>query len=606
MDTPTVRIGCAAAFWGDTNAAAAQLVRHGAVDYLVFDYLAEITMSIMAGARARDPDAGYATDFVTEVMAPLAREIAGRRIRVVANAGGVNPEACRSALADAFAAAGVDLRIALVTGDDLQARREEIGDALRPLDEGATLPARTLSLNAYLGAAPIAEALARGADVVVTGRVADSALVLGPLLHAFGWALDDYDRLAQGSLAGHVIECGAQCTGGNFTDWETVPGYEDMGFPVVECARDGSFVVTKPAGTGGRVTPFTVGEQILYEIADPRAYLLPDVACDFTGVRLEAVGEDRVRVSGARGQAPTDTYKCSATWVDGHRITATFLIGGIDAARKAARVTDAILTRARRLLGERGIADFRETSVELLGTEATYGAQARAADVREVVAKIACVHDDKRALRLFAREIAQAATGMAPGLTGLLGGRPKDSPRIRLHSCLIPKALVRPLVDLDGDARACPVPVSGGYQPPPDTNPARDAVASGGVTVPLVALAVARSGDKGNHANIGVMARDPLYLRWIRAALSEEAVAQYLRHVLDPVSGRVRRWELPGFGAMNFLLENALGGGGIASLRMDPQGKAFAQQLLEFPVPVPQSLAEAFGRHVDTGHDTPG
>lgn len=586
-----LRIGGASAFWGDTNTAARQLVERGEIDVLVFDYLAEITMSILAAKRMKDPNEGYATDFVEHVMADLLPEIKARGIRVVANAGGVNPLACKAALEALAARLGVPVKVAAVLGDDLLPRRKDFADCVNLDDPAERLPPTLVSMNAYLGALPIAEALKAGAEIVVTGRCVDSAVVLGPLMAHFGWAPDDYDRLAQGSLAGHIIECGAQCTGGNFTDWETVAaGYADMGFPVAEVAADGSFIVTKPAGTGGAVNRHTVGEQLLYEIGDPRAYLLPDVACDFTRVRLEEIGPDRVRVTGAKGQAPTDTYKVSATFPAGLRCAALFMIGGIDAAKKGRASASAIVEKVRRQLLAQKLGDFSGVDIHCIGAEETYGPHARPAAqaTREVVVKIAVQHPNPKALKLFAREIAQAATGMAPGFTGYFGGgRPEPHMIPKLFSTLVPKAQV-PIEVVVGEARfSVAVPVEGGFVAPPPEVPEIPQL-SAGRSVPLIQLALARSGDKGDHANIGVIARDPAHLPALRAALTPQAVARWFAHVLrDGEAAAVQRWELPGLNAFNFLLPHALGGGGAASLRTDPQGKAFAQMLLDFPVPVP-------------------
>lgn len=593
-DHRVVKIGCASGFWGDTNTAAFQLVHLTDINYLVFDYLSEITMSIMAKAKMVEPKHGYALDFVSRVMAPLLKKIAEKKIKVISNAGGVNPLACRDALQKIIKEYGLDLKVAVVLGDDLLPKHEQLkSQNIQEMFSGEALPEQVASSNAYLGAVAIRDALDLGADIVITGRVVDSAVVLAPLLHEYQWPLDDYDKLAQGSLAGHVIECGAQCTGGNFTDWQLVQGFDNMGFPVVEVSEDGSFVVTKPQGTGGLVSTATVAEQIVYEIGNPQAYLLPDVIADFSHVHLEQVGEHRVRVTGAKGQAPTTQYKVSATYPDGYRVLVSFLIAGREAPQKAQVIADAILAKCERVLAMRSVPPFSEKSVEILGIESTYGDHAQTLNSREVVVKIAVKHMFKEACMFFASEIAQASTGMAPALAGIVGGRPKASPVIKLFSFLIDKNQLNIEIDFEGKRYLIEIPQGVSTEQLPTLTAGENSVYQGDeIEVPLIEIAHARSGDKGNHSNIGVIARKADYLPWIRAALTEQSVASYMQHVLDAEKGRVIRYELPGLNALNFMLENALGGGGVASLRIDPQGKAFAQQLLDMPVKVPAHLLE--------------
>jgi hypothetical protein len=351
-NSKVVKIGGASGFWGDSSVGAPQLVASGQIDYLVFDYLAELTMSILAGARLKKPELGYATDFVSVAMKSVLKDVVAQGIRVVSNAGGVNPQACADALALLAAEKGLALKIAVVTGDDVMPLLPQLRESANPIREmqsGAVLPPKVLTANAYLGAVPIKTALDAGAQVVITGRCVDSAVTLGVLMHEFGWAvsdldkLDQLDKLAQGSLAGHILECGAQATGGLFTDWRTVPDWAHIGYPIVECSADGSFVCTKPANTGGLVTPAVIAEQMLYEIGDPARYILPDVVCDFTHVMMQPVGEHRVKVSGAHGRPATATYKVCATYMDGFKLTAQLTIIGFDAAAKAQRTGEAIL-----------------------------------------------------------------------------------------------------------------------------------------------------------------------------------------------------------------------------------------------------------------------
>lgn len=583
-----VRIGGASGFWGDSSHGPIQLVRRARVDYLVFDYLAELTMSILAAARARSPDLGYATDFVTSQMPAILHEVAEQGVRVLANAGGLNPGACAAALRALCEREGVPLKIAHVEGDDLMDRAAEFQAAgVRDMGSGRAFPDTLLSSNAYLGARPVAAALAEGAQVVITGRCVDSALALGALVHEFGWSFDDHDRIAAGSLVGHLLECGAQATGGLHTDWQDVPDWEDIGYPIAECRADGTFTMTKPERTGGLVNRAVIGEQMLYEIGDPGAYALPDVTCDFTGVRIEDVGPHRVEVSDVVGRPPSGLYKVSSTFADGFRVTVTLTLIGIEAVAKAERTGAALLARVRGLLRERNLGDFTETLVEVIGGETSYGPHSRTRQAREVLLRVSARHPEKAALTLLAREVAQAGTSWGPGTTGA-GKRAEPSQVVRLFSFLWPAGDVGVRTVVDETSVEIPPPVGAPEAPtapPPAASSRADAQIAG--EVPLIRLAWARSGDKGDISNVGVIVRSPAALEVLRRELTPERVKAYLAHVVD---GEVLRYDLPGIGGFNFVMDRALGGGGMVSLRMDPLGKGMAQLLLDMPIPVPAEL----------------
>jgi Acyclic terpene utilisation family protein AtuA len=445
-----------------------------------------------------------------------------------------------------------------------------------------------MTVNAYLGARPIAMALDAGADVVVTGRCADAAVVLGPLLHEFGWSDEDYDLLSTGMLAGHILECGPQATGGLFTDWWAVPGWDDMGYPIAECRRDGAVVITKPEGTGGFVTPATVGEQILYEIGDPGAYVVPDVVCDWRAVQLEQEGPDRVRVTGAKGRPPTTTFKCSVTHVEGYRALMTALFAGYDAAGRARRAGEAMVTRSERLAGEAGLARFDETSIEVVGSGDLHGWESATDAAVEVVLKVGVRHRDRGGAKVFSAECMSLSL-VAQGMTGVFGGRPRVAPVIRVFHLLVPKSVVSPTVRIGAEAFA--VDISRGHIDHDEGTPALAEPDAGGAppagrTVPLRRLAYGRSGDKGDQVNIGLIARRPEFRDVIKEQVTAARVSAFFHHYL---AGReVRRWELPGLGAINIVLPDVLGGmGGTSTLRYDTQGKSYAAMLLTLPVTVP-------------------
>jgi hypothetical protein len=595
----TIHIGGASGFWGDSPVATPQLLAAGHLDYIVYDYLAEITMSIMARAYQADPMAGYATDFVTAVMKSHLTTIAAKGVKIISNAGGVNPEACGAAVQALIKDAGLNLKVAVVSGDNLLSQKEKYAANMREMFSGTEFPAqdKLASINAYLGAFPIAAALDAGADIVITGRSVDSAVTLGACIHEFGWSPDDWDALAGGSLAGHIIECGPQATGGNFTDWEQAGDLADIGYPIVEISDDGSFVCRKPDNTAGLVSVGTVAEQMLYEIGDPQAYMLPDVVCDFSGVTITQIGQDRVQVSGARGRQAPPSYKVCATYFEGFRGGVLLSFVGRAADRKAQHYADQIIARCRTAFRNANQADFTEVSTEVLGANSQYG-EAVGGDHREVVLKLAVKHEDARGVGLMLKEATGLALATPPGLSIFAGARPKPSPVVRLYSFLLDKGEVDIAITLDGTPMTFAVPDFGqktsdgpATMPTPTRPAAYDDADADLVELDLEDLAWGRSGDKGNKSNIGIIARDAAYLPYIWHSLSEAVIRARFGHFLAAGSA-IDIYYLPGAHAMNIVMHEALGGGGVASLRNDPQGKAYAQILLDQKIAVPRSIAE--------------
>jgi hypothetical protein len=442
----TVRIGNGQGFWGDNVDAPVDLLRRGPIDYIGMDYLAEVTLSIMMRQKLKDPTKGYATDFVAFIRRVLP-ELVDRKVRVITNAGGLNPAACRQAIFGVARELGIKgLRVGVVEGDDVLPRLSELvaaGHELRNMETGEPLAphlARVTSANAYLGAWPVVEALAQDAQIVLCGRVTDTALALAPMIHEHGWGREDWDLLAAGTVAGHIIECGPQCTGGNFSRWWEVPDLWDVGAPIVESTGDGSFVVTKHEGSGGMVTVETVGEQLMYEMGDPTGYITPDVVADFTSIKLAQAGHDRVRVSGIKGRPSTPFLKISASHLGGYKASGQLTISGPRAVDKAKLCGEVIWKRLERA-GVTFAPEQRE--VELVGVSACLpGILPAPDDPPEVVLRVGVRDDDRARVERFGMELAPLVTAGPPGVTGFAGGRPKPQEVVAYWPALLAREAV--------------------------------------------------------------------------------------------------------------------------------------------------------------------
>jgi hypothetical protein len=451
--TRSIRIASGQGFWGDWLEAPIRQVEGGPIDYLMMDYLAEVTMSIMQKQRSRDASLGYAKDFVP-LMRRLLPGLVQRDVRVTSNAGGVNPQSCAEAVVEAARQLGLggEVSIGVVRGDDILDRLDDLerrGHSLTNMETGeplATVRDRVQSANVYLGAWPVVEALERGARVVITGRVTDTGLTLAPMLHAFGWERDAWDRMAAGTIAGHIIECGAQCTGGNcLVNWDAIPGMADPGYPIIEAHADGTFVVTKHEGTGGQVTVATVTEQLLYEMGDPTDYITPDGTADFTSIQLEQETTDRVRVFGITGGPATDSYKVSISYLYGYKAVGTLVYAWPDAYRKA-QAADRILRERLDRLG----LEFEEILTEYVGVNATHGPLAGEPDpdIAEVQLRIGVRARDRKPVDRFSREIAPLILNGPPSVTGFAGGRPRVQEIVAYWPALVAKREIEPVVEI--------------------------------------------------------------------------------------------------------------------------------------------------------------
>jgi hypothetical protein len=609
-----IRIGNASGYWGDDpEALSRQVFGKLHLDYITMDFLAEITMSIMQKQRSKDPQAGYARDFIP-MMEAVFKKILADGTKIITNAGGINPESCALALQELATRLGLKPRIAVVYGDDILKDIPALidqGIEFKNMESGRLLGEhknQMLAANVYFGALPVARALSEWQpDIVITGRVTDTGITLGAMIHEFGWHLEDYDKLASGIVAGHLIECGSQATGGNFSDWHKVSSYHNIGYPIIEMADSGEFVVTKHPGTGGLVSIDTIREQLVYEMGDPKAYITPDVVADFSTVELVDDGHDRVRVCSVKGMAPTPFFKVSMAYQDGFKCIGEIAISGPKAQEKASMFADIFWSRAGR--------QFTQTETEFFGLNACHRGLQTSPDAHEIILRLGAQDSDDKKLKKFSKLVPSLILG-GPAGVAVLGGAPRVQSIVSYWPALIPKTSVVPQIALLTETKLGaplqvpqpmpPIPHGFSSVPKNDTDvvqnpsqplksallpaPGSMSVPKGYQRLPLSCICLARSGDKGDSANIGLLARSPEAFEYILKGVSAQKIKDLFQ---DFCFGSVIRYQVPRILGLNFILENALGGGGTVTLRADAQGKTLAQALLNVEFLIPDEVIQS-------------
>ena len=580
-----ISIGNAGGYWGDDPQALKRQILGGRLDYISMDFLAEVTMSIMQKQRSNDPTLGYARDFLP-MIEPVLKKALEQKTKIITNAGGVNPLACAEALLKLAEKQGLKLKVSVVYGDDVLPDipgLQKSGAAFANMETGqkfADVCTKIEAANVYFGALPVVEALKDNPDIVITGRVTDTGITLAAMIHEFQWELDDWDKLASGIIAGHIIECGAQATGGNFTDWKKIKSFANMGYPIIEMQEDGVFTVTKHPFTGGLVSVDTVREQLVYEMGNPTAYLTPDVVADFSSAELKAEGENRVRVFNVKGYEPTPFYKVSMAYTDGYKCIGAIAISGPEARAKAECFAQIFWDRV-------GI-DFLSTHTEYFGWNACHQSLGLASEGNEIILRLGARDLDEKKLKIFSKLIPSLILGGPPGVC-VLGGAPKVSEVVSYWPALMDKKLVNPSVAMLASGqtkihRKLTHIVSGQFKSKEAHIQVAEKITqdlstclANRIGKPLSEICLGRSGDKGDTSNIGILARSDDAYAYIKKNLTAEVVKNLFQEICH---GAVTRYEIDNLKALNFLLDNSLGGGGTVTLRADAQGKTYAQALL--------------------------